>query len=267
MKFDRTYGESGFRLWFGEPYESGFAKVVYYKSCTLLGLRFFAGGEDQVLNCSISLAFRTLSFSLAVMAWRWRLPDWGRETSISLQWHPELQPSLLWDVLLHLEIWRDDSSWSCDDHKRWPWQGNGWHWMYYPLRWIVGDYITTRQPWLEEKDVVLVMPEGRYKAKLSVDQVERRRPRWPFGVVRGFASDLRVDGGVPIPGKGENSYDCADDAIYSSGRWYDASERIDEQVVLSDFAFSTLKRRVRYGSIDWKPSSGKWPSHVDRRAQ
>ena len=59
------------------------------------------------------------------------------------------------------------------------------------------------------------MPEGKYPAHVKRERRTWKRPRWFTPLVRGYW-DVDVESGIPVPGKGENSWDCDDDAIFAS---------------------------------------------------
>ena len=40
---------------------------------------------------------------------------------------------------------------------------------------------------------------------------------WPWGAKTRITATVESEQGLPIPGKGENSHDCGDDAYYSIG--------------------------------------------------
>jgi hypothetical protein len=66
---------------------------------------------------------------------------------------------------------------------------------------------------LSEQDIT--MPEGKYPAHVKRERRTWKRPRWFTPLVREYW-DVDVEGGIPVPGKGENSWDCDDDAIFAS---------------------------------------------------
>jgi len=106
-------------------------------------------------------------------------------------------------------------------------------------------------------DYLLVMPEGAYPVKIELYTSTWKRPRWPwFQSVR--RASIETEHGVPIPGKGENSYDCEDDALY--GGTYSATT-VDE--ALQKMHDSVMRDRLRYGGSEWIPSAG-WPEHCVR---
>jgi hypothetical protein len=55
---------------------------------------------------------------------------------------------------------------------------------------------------------------------------------------------------VPFPGKGENSWDCGEDATHG---YYGPAASIEDAV--GNLVTSTLKRRRKYGGRDWKPEA------------
>lgn len=65
---------------------------------------------------------------------------------------------------------------------------------------------------LEEKDVVIPLPEGSYPAHCTLEKMTFRRPRW-FTETYYFAK-IEVPQGIPHEGKGENSWDCGEDRTY-----------------------------------------------------
>jgi hypothetical protein len=92
------------------------------------------------------------------------------------------------------------------------------------------------------------MPEGCYEA---IATPESRTWTYRFGIVKRRDSvDLRIDGGIPFSGKGENSWDCGDDGLYGTGG--DTLEKAIGHVVTY-----VLERRKRYG-YDSK-GTGKQP--------
>ena len=57
-----------------------------------------------------------------------------------------------------------------------------------------------------------------------------------------------------MPGKGENSWDCGDDALRSVTSPIDwESDRMSTRLALEDLAISVLRRRKKYASLDWLP--------------
>lgn len=104
---------------------------------------------------------------------------------------------------------------------------------------------------LEERDIVVPMPEKSYAAKAT-----RTMDRWKYP--RRFTREImrvqiEVPEGIPHEGKGENSYDCGPDATYSMCT---PAKSIAEAV--GNMVGSSLHDRVHYGGWDdWTWTKGK----------
>ena len=102
---------------------------------------------------------------------------------------------------------------------------------------------------LQEKHVLIPMPEKAYKAIAKLSIATWKRSRW-------FAEKLKrinfeMIEPVPIPGKGENSYDCDDDAIFSMTI---PAETIEDGI--GEFVKDVLKTRMkRMGKHIWNKNS------------
>jgi len=60
------------------------------------------------------------------------------------------------------------------------------------------------------------MPEGKYPAKFTFTTSCWTRPRSPFHKVR-KSTNVEIEIGIPFSGKGENSWDCGEDALLATG--------------------------------------------------
>lgn len=98
-------------------------------------------------------------------------------------------------------------------------------------------------------DTFVVMPEAVYPVTVELYRATWKRPRWPWGKsIR--RADIECEKGVPKPGKGENSWDMEDDALF--GMTCPAAT-LDE--ARTAFEFAVLSDRLRYGgSAEWKPA-------------
>lgn len=101
---------------------------------------------------------------------------------------------------------------------------------------------------LEERDVLIPMPEGSYPARCKMVERVWHRSRWPSKRWRCGEVELPRERPIPIPGKGENSYDCGEDALYSQS----AAARTPAEAV-ANVVRSALEARDRYGGRGWKP--------------
>ena len=124
----------------------------------------------------------------------------------------------------------------------------------------LGRYVRTDDV-IDRREVVLPLPEGRYPATVELHRTTLRRERLRR-VTTSYYADLTPACGVPVPGKGENSYDCGDDAIYSSSAAVSTPEYGSEWVTeaVSGFVNGVLRQRSRYGSgLAYVPADG-WPA-------
>lgn len=95
-------------------------------------------------------------------------------------------------------------------------------------------------------DAIASFPEGSYRLKLQREIATWKRPRWPWPIVR-ESVDIRLerDGAIPqFRGKGENSYDCDDDAIFGMG-----SEGHSYEHAVATYVEAVLRNRRKYGHV------------------
>lgn len=91
------------------------------------------------------------------------------------------------------------------------------------------------------------MPEGLYPATIGFTEERWEYPRW-FAKVR-MGAQIRPDNGIPVPGKGENAYDCDEDAIFCS-----SSSHTTEYGCIGDMVASVMRDRCKYGNgVNWRP--------------
>jgi len=127
----------------------------------------------------------------------------------------------------------DDSSRSTD-----PWWRHGaWH----PLDTVLGRSRHSSEL-IEERAVKIPLPEGAYDAVAKLERCAWKRARWPFARVV-LRVSIDVPKGIPVPGKGENSYDCGPDATYGLS----CSARTVEQGI-GEYVASVLRDRRRRGA-------------------
>lgn len=160
-----------------------------------------------------------------------RIPGYeSREISLST-----MDGALLWN------LWKDPDSWSSTD----PWWKGG---ILNPVDILFGQMERTRHRRLDRTKFTIPMPEGDYPAVATLYRSEFTRPRWPFrfGPLHMVLTvgEVEIADGVPFPGKGENSYDCGDDALYS---WNGPAESL-EDAIGKTIASVLRTRRKRSGS-------------------
>lgn len=140
-------------------------------------------------------------------------------------------------------VWWDwhakELEWSSRDPK---WMHGSWH----PLDTFLG-----RMKYAEGVPEVyhrkIRFPERTYELEIKLKNDRWWRPRWPLWPCRTMLRrcDIKVltEGGIPVPGKGENSWDCGDDATHGiSGPANNLKEAMD-------MIFESIKNtREKYGS-------------------
>ncbi len=95
------------------------------------------------------------------------------------------------------------------------------------------------------------MPEGEYAVTVTFFEQTWKRPRWPWPR-QSKGADVDIEGGIPVPGKGENSWDCDEDAFLSIGT---SAQNVEE--ALADVTRRVLERRERYGGANWLPEKAR----------
>jgi hypothetical protein len=194
------------------------------------------GGNHQ-LQISLSCWLLALYFTFEQWAWlrRWKAcEDWhGKETSFALHsW------AFWW------RLWLDENEW----HSKTPkWRDGCFHIDNFFLG--KNEYTKVDQPPIP---VVIPLPEGNYPAKVVLFSQTWKRPRWPLARYRTGATVDIEDGGIPVPGKGENAWDCDDDAFSSIG-----TSATTVEASIADAIRSVNRTRERYGGKGWLPVKQK----------
>jgi hypothetical protein len=159
----------------------------------------------------------------------WSLLGGGDPRELKLSFH---------DSALWWRVWSDPTSWS---EKRLRWRDGN----LCLANLFFGQQSFTRIPIGAPVPVVVPMPERSYEGTVQLEELVLRRPRWFTQRVRSAKVEMREP--IPVPGKGENSWDCDEDAIYSqSGPARTVAEAVAG--IFESFE-SALDRRMRYASI------------------
>jgi hypothetical protein len=141
--------------------------------------------------------------------------------------------SICWDV------WADETEWRRSDPR---WRHGSWDFRDA----LLGRPVYTSRP-VETRPVVVPMPEYGYHGTATLTVDTWRRARWfPRHLNR---VTIDVPGGVPVPGKGENAWDCDEDAIHSQT----STARTIENGI-ANLVASALSTRRRYGGANWRPT-------------
>lgn len=195
---------------------------------------------------------RDLQFSLGIpfvgqfyLTFERLLPEWltdGRMTESYL--HPgemfrmPIERQIGFSVhngTIWLSLWEIPGEWSKTD----PWW---WQFNWKPANTFLGRQRYNARTILETQAMV-VLPEASYPVTVKLFESTWKRPRWPW-IKRIMRADITSENGIPShAGKGENSWDLDDDALYSL---VCMAETVDEAVKRT--AEHILASRKRYGN-------------------
>jgi hypothetical protein len=157
----------------------------------------------------------------------------------------------VFDWAIWVNLWCDDSrsrtygSWWHPERRRVTW---------HLLDTLLGSTRYTSRV-LKEVDAVVPMPEGPYPSKVTLREDTWRRPRWPFPK-RLLRAEVRPETPIPHPGKGENAWDCGEDATRSL---YTTAATVEDAVAA--MVSTVLRSRRRHGgSVNWLPASARGQS-------
>jgi hypothetical protein len=137
-------------------------------------------------------------------------------------------------------IWHSNMGWSSRTPR---WRCGNWS----PADTLLGK-VTHAERVIEERQVLVPMPEKSYPATVKLIERTDKRPRWFKHVWT--QADINIPGGIPHAGKGTAEWNCGDDATFGL---YTAARTIPEAV--GKCVGSCLESRVRYGGWDdyvWK---------------
>jgi hypothetical protein len=148
-------------------------------------------------------------------------------------------------------FWTNPDEWKSTD----PWYRRG-SFDFADL--FFGEMSVTKEVVKGPEIVSIPMPEGSYAAKSTIECITYGRPRW-FSERKTMASvtmDPREGAAfkpIPIPGKGENSYDCDEDALYSTSSMVD--DDATHADAIAEVVRSVLKTRWKRGGKNWQPEA------------
>lgn len=125
------------------------------------------------------------------------------------------------------------------------WRDNGGSWER-----IIKGRSTVSSRVLEERDVIIPMPEGPYEGHGTLEECTETFRRWPIKRQWTIAN-IDIEKGIPEPGKGENSWDMDDDATFGMSGPATSIEELVPRIVES-----VERQRERYGGSNWIPDKG-----------
>jgi hypothetical protein len=213
-------------------------------------LQVDVGSDDANDGVSFDFGFGLFSFFFTVEGvLPRRIVEWGRQRALKTEWMgyeymawPRSTGIRWFEKTIWFEIWNWDAGW---DHRQPKWLS----FNFSPVDFLFGKQEYSSKP-LTERPVVkqVMMPEASYPVTVTLTEDSWKRPRWPWPVVVRRAQ-IDCPGGIPKPGKGENSYDCGEDATYGL-----TCPAVTIEEALEKLKASVMRDRERYGGKNWKPS-------------
>lgn len=195
----------------------------------------FGGGDGHLFGASFACGLFALWFHWEPAKWRE-----VKDRSYQLSWHG----GGIWGQW-GTNQWGDMEDWSSP-----PW----WRrWHFDPMDFLFGRQKYTARD-LDTVVTTVPAPEGAYPASIRFFESTWTRPRWPWWPLtrRRDRADIELQKPVPIPGKGENSWDCGEDAIHSLTC---PASTVGEAVAA--VVESYTRTRERHGGRDWKPAGAR----------
>jgi hypothetical protein len=101
---------------------------------------------------------------------------------------------------------------------------------------------------VKEERTTIPMPEGSYPAVVKIERATWKRSRWPWARTI-YRAHIEPDKPVDVPGKGENSWDLDDGAVFSLTT---VASNVPEAVAA--FVENVLRTRERHGGKNWIPA-------------
>jgi hypothetical protein len=197
-------------------------------------LEVLVGGEDDGVMVSFACGLFSIWFGIENIIpkqWADKISKYDHERITGISFHH----GSVW-----FDFWRHESGYA-------GWEGI--HLSFDVVEFLLGSQKYSKRV-IENGTVTVELPEGRYRGDAILYEATWKRPRNPFPL-KVIKCELSFAVPIPIPGKGENSYDIDDDAIYGMTT---ASNSIEE--ALANLKKDVLKTRKRHGGDDWQPGGG-----------
>jgi hypothetical protein len=237
---DRRKGRSGrLGIYYGRDLDHTISGAISAEYCVLdpvylLGGRIEFRQDEDPLSISIwvwpfSLYLRVDTPVAKRIARRLTTRTWGGEREVAVHISPRSERATV-----RWSLWHPVHSW----HSNTPRWRNG--------SWDLLDAVLGRRDmrWesIETVTVSIPMPERSYEANIEMrDHVSWRR-RMSFRTQRHRCANVAIPGGIGHPGKGENAWDCGDDATFGMSCPAQTVEEAIGKVVASIY-----RDRKRYG--------------------
>ena len=215
-------------LWPGDDWRGPVLTASWQIPTTFWHAKLEIGDGEHDLSVDLACGLFALWLGAErVLPRAWR----DRERRIGVSWHAGTAT---------ISLWGNPYEWR---------RGQPWWWSVRvtPADIVLGAWVyRTRE--LVEGSAVIPLPEASYPARITISEATWTRPRWPWPR-RIIRAEIEVDGGIPIPGKGENAWDVDDDAIYSL-----TTPAATMPEAVAAMVGSVLETRLRHGGgMGWRP--------------
>lgn len=245
---ERRKRKSGrFSIYYGRNLDRSIGGKISAEYCVLrpvylLGADMEIGGDER----PVKFAFWLWPFSIYIgietptakrIAVRLTKPTYDGEREIALHIAPRSErSSVRWSV------WHPVHSWDTRTPR----------WRYGSFDIIDFAFGRRDMRWepVSKHDVSIPMPERWYDGSVEIKDHVSWRKRLPFLTKRVRCANVDIPGGIGFPGKGENAWDCGDDAMFGMSC---GAENVEEAI--GKVVASVLQSRKRYGgSYTFTPS-------------
>jgi hypothetical protein len=162
-----------------------------------LAFEIMVGGEHTLM---LHIA---VPFLFALYIW---LESWPLSRRLRLPYDNRTTGFHISKDLSTFQIWNDESHWQ---------RGKSRHWSVLNEHLLFGQS-TYKQGVLQVVDGVIPMPEGNYPAKFEIAIDTWTWPRFKKPVSK-LCVDVDIAGGITHPGKGTDSHNLDDDALFGMG--------------------------------------------------
>lgn len=144
-----------------------------------------------------------------------------------------------------IRLWHDPM----ESRSRDPWW---WEITIHPVDLLLGRHQHSEEV-LETREIIVPMPEGVYTGRCTMKLETWKRRRWFAKRLIRAHIDMNEGQGVPFPGKGEDSWNCGEDATH--GLCTVARDPVEAVAHLFE---SVMRDRARYGNgFLWRPEERK----------
>lgn len=192
----------------------------------------YGGWNDDVLNFYIGFLLVSLYFGIS---WTGTLASWIQSKD-RVEWGASIHDGgLYWDMGGEWGHWRRSD----------PWYKHG------SLNFLDTLFGRTKhhETLHTRTETAVGMPEGAYPCVVMLKNEWWTRKRTGRLVWhRRNGAEIRMMTPIPFPGKGENSWDCGDDAMHSL---HCTAENTEQAIAAA--VESVLRSRRRHGGQNWKP--------------